>query len=424
MSSASHTDSAVSLAKRYADVRAATLALAAPLSEADCSIQSMPDASPVKWHMAHTTWFFETFLLERFAAGPDGSYALFDPSYRMLFNSYYESVGEQFPRPQRGLISRPGLKEVERYRGAVDESILQLLADPSLPQEALDLIELGMEHEQQHQELILTDLKHALSHHPSAPTYSTNAMRHASGVERAPRTGPGWQAFEEGVYEVGFGSRGFSFDNERPRHRVFLESFELASRPVLNRDWLDFIGDGGYRQPTLWLSDGWSVATEAGWTAPLYWRQRDGEWWTHTLGGLQPVRGDEPVCHISYYEADAFATWAEARLPTEAEWEVAAARCEVEGNFLESGRFHPDDSGGYFGNVWEWTASPYVAYPRYRKPAGALGEYNGKFMADQWVLRGGSCATPRSHIRATYRNFFPARARWQFSGFRLARDPV
>lgn len=405
-----------SLAERYEQVRATTVSLAEPLSEADCGVQSMPDASPVKWHLAHTTWFFETFVLEPFRGG----YRPFDPAYRVLFNSYYESVGEQFPRSQRGLISRPGLSEVAGYRRAVDEAVLGLLADPGLQQEIAEFVELGLQHEQQHQELILTDVKHALFQQAAGAVY-VEASPSREGSREAPANE--WRKFDEGLYEIGFGEPGFSFDNERPRHRVFLEGYELASRPVTNRDWLDFIEDGGYAEPTLWLSDGWSTAREAGWTAPLYWSRRDGEWWSHTLGGLQRVREQELVCHVSFYEADAFATWAQCRLPNEAEWEVAASREAVEGNFLETRRLHPDDAAGCFGNVWEWTASPYIAYPRYRKAEGALGEYNGKFMADQWVLRGGSCATPRSHVRASYRNFFPAHARWQFTGLRLARDP-
>jgi ergothioneine biosynthesis protein EgtB len=419
MTSIDSTETIATLAKRFSEVRAVTLSLAARLSEAECSVQSMPDASPVKWHMAHTTWFFETFLLERFASGSSGDYVPFDASYRVLFNSYYESVGEQFPRAERGLIARPGLAEVKRYRAVVDAAIHQMLADPELPPEALPLVELGLQHEQQHQELIVTDVKHALSMQPAgAPTIAASD----SPGRDAPTTPAGWHAVEEGLYEVGFEGGKFSFDNERPRHRVFLEAYELATRPVSNQDWLAFMEAGGYQDAVLWLSDGWATAREAGWEAPLYWFQRDGEWWSYTLAGVQPIRWDEPVCHVSYYEAEAFATWACARLPTEAEWEVGSMFELSGGNFLESWRLHPEPRAACFGDVWEWTASPYVAYPRYRKPTGALGEYNGKFMADQWVLRGGSCATPRSHIRPTYRNFFPAPARWQFSGLRLARD--
>ncbi len=410
------------LAKRYTGVRSATLALAAPLSEADCTVQSMPDASPVKWHLAHTSWFFETFVLERFAGSP-GGFEPFDPSFRVLFNSYYNGVGEQYPRPQRGLITRPGMREVERYRIFVDEAVERLLGSPEASAELAELIELGLQHEQQHQELVLTDLKHALSFDPNSPVYR---RREADGAELE-ATPVEWRGFDEGLVEIGAAVAGFAFDNERPRHRVFLEAFELASRPVTNRQWREFIDDGGYRQPQAWLSDGWEKVQAHAWNAPLYWQERDGEWWTFTLAGLCPVRDDEPVCHVSYYEADAYATWAGVRLPRESEWEIAARSEPAEGNFAESGRLHPapavGPSGSQFGDVWEWTSSPYTPYPRYRPPAGALGEYNSKFMADQWVLRGGSCVTPRGHLRATYRNFFPASARWQFSGLRLARDP-
>ena len=415
----------IDLAKRYTAIRDATLALATPLSEADCTVQSMPDASPVKWHLAHTTWFFETFVLERFAASL-GGFDPFDPSFRVLFNSYYNGVGEQYPRPQRGLITRPGMAEIERYRAFVDEEVEGLLSGPISSDEFAELIELGLQHEQQHQELVLTDLKHALSFHPNGSAYRS-ALDDESVIEPAPCE---WRGFDEGLVEIGARSDGFSFDNERPRHRVFLEAFELASRPVTNAQWREFMDDGGYARPELWLSDGWTAVQSRGWKAPLYWRQRDDEWWTFTLGGLCPVRGAEPVCHVSYYEADAYATWAGARLPREQEWEIAACGQPVEGNFVERRRLQPAPASidsnrrfdSLFGDVWEWTASPYTAYPRYRPLAGALGEYNGKFMADQWVLRGGSCVTPRSHLRATYRNFFPASARWQFSGLRLARD--
>lgn len=417
--------SQIDLAKRYSAIRGTTLGLAASLSEADCTVQSMPDASPVKWHLAHTTWFFETFVLERFAS-PLGGFTPFDPSFRVLFNSYYNGVGEQYPRPQRGLITRPGMAEIERYRVFVDDEIGRLLSAPSSSNELAERIELGLQHEQQHQELLLTDLKHALSFHPNGPVYR-GPVDDECEFEAAPFE---WRGFDEGLVEVGSQAAGFSFDNERPRHRVFLEAFELASRPVTNAQWRAFIDDGGYRRPELWLSDGWTTVQAQEWRAPLYWRQRDGEWWTFTLGGLCPVRGPEPVCHVSYYEADAYATWSGARLPREQEWEIAALGNPVEGNFVESRRLQPASApvdphrrfGNLFGDVWEWTASPYTGYPGYRPLDGALGEYNGKFMADQWVLRGGSCVTPRSHLRASYRNFFPAAARWQFSGLRLARD--
>jgi ergothioneine biosynthesis protein EgtB len=419
------------LAKRYREVRAATEALTAPLSEADCTAQSMADASPAKWHLAHTSWFFETFALERFAPG----YEAFDPGYRNLFNSYYNSVGAQFPRPQRGLVTRPGLAEVLRYRATVDAAVLDLLAEGSAG-EVASVVELGLHHEQQHQELILTDVKHLLSHNPLLPAYRAQADRTESGQRRGSANETmSWYRFEEAPCEIGHGDSdaGFAFDNECPRHRILLGAFELASRPVSNADWCAFIEDGGYRRSELWLSDGWMRVCEEGWEAPLYWsRDGDGDGWRHfTLRGLEPLQASAPVCHVSQYEADAFATWADARLPTEFEWEVAARRAPLAGIFAESGLWQPGcgDAGtglegpdDLFGNVWEWTASAYLPYPRYRPPSGALGEYNGKFMSGQLVLRGGSVATPRSHIRATYRNFFPPAARWQFSGLRLARD--
>ncbi|MEE3332111.1 MAG: ergothioneine biosynthesis protein EgtB [Myxococcota bacterium] len=419
------------LAKRYVQVRGDTLALADGLSELDANLQSMPDASPVKWHLAHTSWFFETFVLE--PQEPD--FEPFAPSFRVLFNSYYNSVGDQYPRSDRGLISRPGLDEVRRYREAIDQRVLTLFKselgssdDGSSDWRAT--VELGLHHEQQHQELILTDLKHAFSKNPDLPVYrNSKAAAESTACELR------WHSFDEGLTYIGDRTSGFAFDNERPSHRVFLEAFELASRTVTNGEWREFMEDGGYSTPELWLSDGWAWLAEEGHSAPDYWSQRDGEWYQFTLGGLRTLRDDEPVAHVSYYEADAFATWAGARLPREAEWEIASRAIHISsGNFLEAGYLHPvalAPSGGstdaptpegMFGNVWEWTASPYVAYPGYRPAAGALGEYNGKFMADQWVLRGGSCATPVGHVRSTYRNFFQAATRWQFAGLRLARD--
>jgi ergothioneine biosynthesis protein EgtB len=372
----------------------------------------------VKWHLAHTTWFFETLVLE----GLPG-HAPFHPTFRVLFNSYYQSVGAQHPRPERGVISRPTLDGVRAYRRHVDERILRLL-DGGASAGALDVVELGLHHEQQHQELILTDLKHAFSRNPIRPAYRERAHPPA-GPARPLR----WHAFEAGLREVGHAGAGFAFDNERPRHRVFVEAFLLASRPVSNDEYLAFVRDGGYERPELWLSDGFATLSARGWKAPLYWEERDGELFSFTLGGMAPLRGDEPVCHVSHYEADAYARWAGARLPTEAEWEVAAEAAAPAGGFVEDGRFHPapppdaaDQPAGLFGDVWEWTASAYAPYPGFRPLAGSLGEYNGKFMSNQLVLRGGSCATPRRHIRRTYRNFFPPDARWQFSGIRLARD--
>lgn len=409
-----------SLASRFHHVRSATRALAAPLSAEDCAIQSMPDASPVKWHLAHTTWFFETFILSR-----DDSVRPFDPAFRTLFNSYYNAVGERHPRPQRGLLSRPSLEQVLAYRDHVDSEMDRCL-DGSLEPEAAALLELGIQHEQQHQELILTDVKHMLSCNPLRPAYQkTWPLTSVGAVARS------WRRFQPGLREIGHDGTGFSFDNERPRHRVWLEAFELATHPVTHGDFCEFIADGGYRRPELWLAAGWDMVVARGWEAPGYWERRDGAWHTFTLHGLAPVEPNTPVCHVSFYEAEAFARWAGARLPTEAEWEHAACDAPVDGNFVESGALHPlppreaaapGALSQLFGDVWEWTRSDYGPYPGFRAAEGAVGEYNGKFMCDQYVLRGGSCATPRSHVRASYRNFFPAGARWQFSGLRLARD--
>jgi ergothioneine biosynthesis protein EgtB len=409
-----------SLASRYGAIRAATEALAAPLSAEDCAIQSMPDASPVKWHLAHTSWFFETFVLEPHLPG----YRLHDIAFRVLFNSYYNAVGDKYPRPQRGVLSRPSLDEVRAYRAHVDAAMLALLARPELASRLNGLLELGLNHEQQHQELILTDVKHLLSCNPIKPAYA----RARAADEPANAPPPAWIAFEGGLVEIGHDSAGFSFDNETPRHRQYLNPYALASRPVTNAEYAAFIDDGGYRRPELWLSEGWDWLNANGIIAPLYWED-DGGWSQFTLQGTLPLEGDAPACHVSLFEADAYARWAGARLPTEAEWEVAAATSAVEGHFVEDGWLRPRPARAIdappaqlFGDVWEWTRSAYAPYPGFRPAAGAIGEYNGKFMCNQYVLRGGSCATPRSHIRATYRNFFPATARWQFSGLRLARD--
>ena len=408
------------LASRYRDVRATTERLRAPLSPEDCQAQSMDDASPTKWHLAHTTWFFETFVL---APGYPG-YHVFRPEFRVLFNSYYQQVGPQHPRPQRGLLTRPSLDEVMAYRAHVDRHVLELLAHGDGEGEPLTpVIELGLHHEQQHQELVLTDAKHLLGANPLRPAY-----RAAASAPRADAVPLHWQGYAGGVCEIGHDGRGFAFDNEGPRYAVALAPFALATRLVTNREFLAFVADGGYEQPALWLSDGWAVVQSRGWRAPLYWEMRDEAWWQFTLGGARPLVPEEPLCHVSFYEADAYATWAGARLPTEAEWEIAASALPVGGNLLDGGALHPtaarsgDGMQQLFGDVWEWTRSAYEPYPGYRPPAGALGEYNGKFMCNQIVLRGGSCATPAAHIRATYRNFFPPDARWQFSGFRLARD--
>jgi ergothioneine biosynthesis protein EgtB len=409
------------LSERFLAVRAATRALAAPLSAEDCAIQSMPDASPVKWHLAHTTWFLETFVLERLRPQRKP----FHPMFRVLFNSYYHAVGERHPRPQRGLLSRPSLAEVLAYRASIEEQVGEAIERGGLDPDTIALVELGIQHEQQHQELIVTDVKHMLSCNPMRPAYSM----HWPLTPVQPRRSA-WVEFEGGLDEIGHAADTFSFDNERPRHRVFNEPFSLASQPVTHGDFAAFVEDGGYRRPELWLSAGWDTVVQRGWEAPLYWERIDGRWHTFTLHGTAPIEDHTPACHVSFYEADAYARWAGARLPTEAEWEVAARTLPVHGNFLESGALHPlalreappeGSLAQIFGDVWEWTRSDYAPYPGFTTAPGAVGEYNGKFMANQYVLRGGSCATPRSHIRATYRNFFPADARWQFSGLRLAR---
>ncbi len=411
--------------------------LCAPLSAEDQMVQSMAEASPVKWHQAHTTWFFETFVLTPHFR----DYRAFDPDFRFLFNSYYKQLADSgaAAHPQRilrGCFSRPALQQVRDYRRYVDEHVLRLLADED-DEEVAALVELGTHHEQQHQELILTDIKHAFWTHPLRPSYLSAGPQLVAtrANEELPLE---WVAFRGGVVEIGHNGEGFAFDNETPAHDVLLEPFRLGSRLVSNGEYLEFMSDGGYRQPELWLSDGWDRVCAERWSAPLYWEERDGEWHEFTLSGMRAVEADAPVCHVSYYEADAFARWAGARLPREEEWENAGKQLSVAcgqlpvGNLLESGAFHParaDSTIGerrapaqLFGDVWEWTASAYLGYPGYNPDPGALGEYNGKFMSGQMVLRGGSCATPVSHIRATYRNFFPPHARWQFSGIRLAND--
>ncbi|MDH5541233.1 MAG: ergothioneine biosynthesis protein EgtB [Rhizobacter sp.] len=414
------------LAKRYEQVRAATMKLAAPLSPEDCQVQSMPDASPVKWHLAHVSWFFETFVLERF----EPRFRPFDTQFRMLFNSYYQGIGERWPRPQRGLLTRPALEEVLDYRARVDQRMLVLL-DAPMHDEAFDeRVNLGLHHEQQHQELLLTDIKHALSFNPERGAYARRwpigavqpqpMQWHAGGAELA------W------IGHDGESDGAFCFDNETPRHRALLAPHDLASRPVNYGEYLEFIDDGGYRRPELWLSMGWDWVCAGRRTAPLYWSRQEGEWLNHTLQGIVALDPHTPVCHLSYFEADAYARWAGARLPTEQEWEHAARRLRspVQGNFADRGALHPmppDRAGDdapvqMWGDVWEWTSSSYAPYPGYRIPPGAVGEYNGKFMCNQYVLRGGSCATPAGHVRAGYRNFFPPDAQWQFSGLRLARD--
>jgi ergothioneine biosynthesis protein EgtB len=411
------------LAERYQQIRQFSEALCETLEPEDCCIQSMPDASPTRWHLAHTTWFFETFVLTQQSEADPAQ-----DSYRYLFNSYYNAIGQQFPRAQRGLLSRPTVGQVLGYRREIDLRVLELCQPGAeLPTGFARNVELGLNHEQQHQELILTDIKHAFACNPLLPTYRRGAFPVAS----APPHG-GWTACAGGIFSIGHQGDGFAYDNETPQHRVLLEDYELGNRLVTSGDFMEFIDDGGYRRPELWLSEGWRQVTEENWQAPLYWRMHDGAWHEFTLAGLQPVDGQWPVCHVSYFEADAYARWAGARLPTEAEWEVASRRVPLEGEFAESliasgAAIHPTNinttaqPAQMFGSVWQWTSSSYAAYPGYAPAADALGEYNGKFMCNQYVLRGGSCATPAGHIRATYRNFFPAAARWQFSGIRLAR---
>lgn len=444
------------LAAQYIAVRTTTRDLCAPLSAEDQMVQSMPDASPAKWHQAHTTWFFETFILVPHASG----YRPFDERFQFLFNSYYKRLGGHPIRAQRGLWSRPSLEEVRRYREYVDEAMLRFLAG-AFPPEVGDLVVLGCNHEQQHQELILTDIKHALWTNPLRPSYRSaeaRAQRLADNTEQVlapplPAAGPTfaldqrppsepaslrWFEYGGGLHWVGHQGDSFCFDNELPRHQVFLPPFRFASLLVTNAEYLAFISDKGYERPELWLSEGWDTVNAQGWRAPFYWEQRDESWVVYTFDGEHPVNPAEPVCHVSYFEADAYARWAGARLATEFEWEVAASQSQVEIgpgddgsiNLLHTRRFHPavahftrSDShpAQLFGDVWEWTASQYLPYPGFRPAAGAVGEYNGKFMCNQFVLRGGSCATPADHIRAAYRNFFPPQARWQFSGIRLAK---
>ncbi|WP_416897192.1 MAG: ergothioneine biosynthesis protein EgtB [Minwuia sp.] len=406
--------------EHFLSIRRQSERLAAPLSPEDQVVQAMDDASPTKWHLAHTSWFFETFVLRAHVPG----YGPFDPAYAYLFNSYYEGAGPRHPRPHRGLLTRPPLDEVMAYRAHVDRAMTDLLAgsDSADGGAVATLTELGLHHEQQHQELLLTDALYTLSCNPLQPAYRSDG---APPLSADPAPEPGWTGFEGGIREIGHDGTGFAFDCEGPRHEVLIRPFRLADRAVTCGEWQAFLADGGYRRPELWLSDGWATVQREGWTAPLYWDLEAGT--VFTLWGPRPIEPAAPVTHVSFYEADAFARWAEKRLPTEAEWEIAADGVAPEGNTAGSDALCPRPAARQglrqvFGDVWEWTASPYTAYPGFRPPEGAVGEYNGKFMANQFVLRGGSCATPDRHVRATYRNFFYPHQRWQFTGLRLAED--
>jgi ergothioneine biosynthesis protein EgtB len=405
---------------RYENVRNRSFALAEPLSDEDCCAQSMPDASPIKWHMAHTTWFFETFILERF----EPNFKPFHSAFRVLFNSYYNGVGEKHPRPQRGLLTRPSIGEVKSYRRNVDARMLTLLTKRNLPPELATLVDLGLHHEQQHQELMLTDVKHLLSMNPLKPAYTDAPL-----VERIDAAALEWLTFDAGIVDIGHHGDGFSFDNETPRHRQFVEPFALASRLVTNGEFLAFIEAGGYSNPAMWLSEGWDWVRTNQLMHPLYWQcmkdHPSSGWQEFTLYGERPLDLQQPATHLSYFEADAYARWADARLPTEAEWECAANADAARDVGIDS--LHPQATrrsglSQLFGAAWQWTVSSYAPYPGYAVTEGALGEYNGKFMVNQYVLRGSSCVTPAGHSRTTYRNFFPATARWQFTGIRLAKS--
>lgn len=417
------------LRKGYKAVREFSHTLAEPLEIEDYVIQSMPDVSPTKWHLAHTSWFFETFVLSKAVKG----YMSPNPQYAYLFNSYYVQAGERHLRPKRGLISRPTVEETYLYRNHVDEQMMRFMdyADEREWNEYSPVIEIGIHHEQQHQELMVTDIKHVFSENPLRPVYAAADAKNGRTGRHAPPAK--WIDFEGGVFLIGHDGRGFGYDNEYPRHKVYIEPFRLRSRPVTNGEYIEFIEDGGYEKPELWLSEGWTTVETRKWKAPFYWERENGKWVYFTLSGMRSVNPEEPVCHVSYFEADAYARWAGGRLPTEAEWEIASAGLPVQGNFVESLSFHPGPAEAgkdkrslrqMYGDVWEWTQSPYTSYPGFKTLPGALGEYNGKFMCNQFVLRGGSCATPQSHIRNTYRNFFPPDARWQFMGIRLAKDRV
>jgi len=418
--SGTETGRAASLRRRLMDSRRLSTSLAEPLSDEDQTVQAMDDASPTKWHLAHTTWFYETFLLREHAR----SYTPFDEKFAYCFNSYYEAEGERHPRSFRGLLTRPAASEVRDYRAHVDEALDALFDEDGLSGTALDIVELGINHEQQHQELLLTDILYLFSRQPLRPAYKPAAIASAANPSDVR-----WISFDGGIVQVGHDGEGFAFDCEGPRHDALLQPFKLADRCVTKGEWLEFIADGGYERHEHWLMDGWTTVQREGWKAPLYWERREGVWQQMTLGGLRPVDPAAPVSHVSYYEADAFARWAGKRLPTEFEWEHASAGIAEEGSTLGSGALRPSPAGEgtdglrqMFGDVWEWTRSAFSPYPGYRAPEGAIGEYNGKFMCSQFVLRGGSCVTPDGHVRRSYRNFFYPHQRWQFMGLRLADD--
>jgi ergothioneine biosynthesis protein EgtB len=412
----------VSLTELFRATRDQSVAFCEPLNTEDYGLQADAFASPPKWHLAHTTWFFETFLLKPFATG----YETPEPLYEVLFNSYYNGIGEQFPRPRRGLLSRPTVTEVLDYRHHVDDAMYSLLQDETHPdrEEIIARTQLGVEHERQHQELFFTDIKYSLAVNPLMPAYGKPVAIAAAD------TGPiQFLNYPGGIAEIGFSGDSFCFDNEQPRHKVYLEPFELADRLVTNAEYQAFVDDNGYRRPELWLSDGWTAVQEQGWRAPLYWRERDGRQLEYTLSGLVERNPDAPVCHVSGYEADAYARWSGARLPTEQEWELAAASGPAPDAGVDDGHLHPQPAGTggalrqLYGQCWQWTGSAYSPYPGFTQADGAIGEYNGKFMSNQWVLRGSSCVSKAAHVRASYRNFFYPPDRWQFSGIRLARTP-
>ncbi len=412
------------LIQRFKSVRNFSHSLCKTLVTEDYVIQSMPDVSPTKWHLAHTSWFFEAFILSK----AEKNYKSLHPQYNFLFNSYYIQVGERHTRAYRGLLSRPTVEQVYEYRKYVDKNMLEFLenVDEKIFNEFAFVVEVGLNHEQQHQELLVTDIKHVFSVNPLRPVFREREIKTVGDIPPME-----WIKFDEGIYEIGHDGSAFNYDNETPRHKEFVEPFKLGTRLITNKEYIEFINAGGYKTAPLWLSDGWATVENEKWEAPFYWEKKDGEWWNFTLSGFRKVEPNEPVCHVCFYEAEAFAHWAGARLATEAEWETASSNLNIEGNFVEEENFHPialtqnvgeKSLSQMYGDVWEWTRSGYSPYPGYKPLPGALGEYNGKFMSSQMVLRGGSCATSKTHIRNTYRNFFPPNARWQFMGIRLAKD--